>query len=500
MAVAVKNTPDVSSSSLLDRLAIVSLLGTAYVLGCIGIVFYLLPSLWWMGWDRANFVAMVFLGLVMLVVAAGLAVLGVRLLGPRSVPGVRAGIFWGVVGFVIVLLLTRWTGMGLENAVYQYDMFGDNGPVVGAILTGVAGLVLLAVVVRLFLRPRFEKWLVRFEAQGWFNARPYKPLQGLRVRRGTIFGILVLVGAGIYTMINHNTFSGEPRDWALNIPFTGKVIIRQVTLIKDSEVPIPARAMLAADFCAWVAQTPSAQSLATGPAPCLLSGAEWVVRSEKATQVVNDYSNDAAGVLDRRFPGWREQARPGHPFELDRFTLKQVNAEIDPARFVKIRRQGSASDKFKFGTIVPREEFNAELARLGEDRKKPEDRTFREQAPVPADGPKEYATLTLLPSLYITVPLLLLFGSLWLAWRIVNMPTFGDFLIATEAELNKVSWTTQRRLVQDTAVVLMTVVLMAGFLFLMDQAWRVMLSWPPIGVLKIPPDEKKPGNTENRPW
>ncbi len=34
--------------------------------------------------------------------------------------------------------------------------------------------------------------------------------------------------------------------------------------------------------------------------------------------------------------------------------------------------------------------------------------------------------------------------ALWLAWRVVNVPSFADFLIATEAELNKVSWTTRR--------------------------------------------------------
>ena len=46
MAVAVKNTPEVTSASVLDRMAIASLVGAAYVLGTLGIVFYLIPSLW----------------------------------------------------------------------------------------------------------------------------------------------------------------------------------------------------------------------------------------------------------------------------------------------------------------------------------------------------------------------------------------------------------------------------------------------------------------------
>src|SRR5688572_10742591 len=30
--------------------------------------------------------------------------------------------------------------------------------------------------------------------------------------------------------------------------------------------------------------------------------------------------------------------------------------------------------------------------------------------------------------------------GLWIAFRVVNMPRFADFLIAVEAEVNKVSW------------------------------------------------------------
>jgi preprotein translocase SecE subunit len=74
---------------------------------------------------------------------------------------------------------------------------------------------------------------------------------------------------------------------------------------------------------------------------------------------------------------------------------------------------------------------------------------------------------------------------LWLAWRVVNLPPFADFLIATEAELNKVSWTTRRRLIQDTVVVLTTVVLLTLFLFAVDVIWSILLSWKPIGVLKV---------------
>ena len=36
--------------------------------------------------------------------------------------------------------------------------------------------------------------------------------------------------------------------------------------------------------------------------------------------------------------------------------------------------------------------------------------------------------------------------GLWLAFRLVNMPAFADFLIAVEAEMNKVSWPTRGEL------------------------------------------------------
>jgi preprotein translocase SecE subunit len=96
---------------------------------------------------------------------------------------------------------------------------------------------------------------------------------------------------------------------------------------------------------------------------------------------------------------------------------------------------------------------------------------------------------------------LLLGLSIWLSWRVVNMPVFADFLIATEAELNKVSWTTQRRLVQDTIVVLVTVVLLAGYLFAWDQGWRVLLSWRPIGVIQVQEDQKEVNTSvEQKNW
>ncbi len=79
--------------------------------------------------------------------------------------------------------------------------------------------------------------------------------------------------------------------------------------------------------------------------------------------------------------------------------------------------------------------------------------------------------LLLLRDVAFTAPILLTFASLWLAYRVVNFPMFADFLIATEAEINKVSWASRKRLVQDTIVVLTTVVLVTAFIFFVDIFW-----------------------------
>jgi len=71
----------------------------------------------------------------------------------------------------------------------------------------------------------------------------------------------------------------------------------------------------------------------------------------------------------------------------------------------------------------------------------------------------------------------------WFLFRLVQYPPFVEFLIATEAEMNKVSWTSRDDLYRATTVVLSTVFLMAIFLFGVDWLWSNMLQL--IGVLKF---------------
>ncbi|HZV05886.1 MAG TPA: preprotein translocase subunit SecE [Gemmataceae bacterium] len=430
MAVAVKTTPEVASSSLLDRMAIASLAGAAYVLGTLGIVFYLLPSLWQsLGLEGSG--ALIFRSLVQLGALVGLVWYGARLLGPKAVPGIRAGIFIALAGFLLILLLTRWASVWIEYWSYDRGWFG---PSIGALVTAGIGAGLLVLGGRLFLRPGTERFLVGLEEQGWFSARPYKALQGLRVRRGTVFGLLLLIGSGIWTMMSHGTLRKGPADWQLNVPFTGRVTIESRGDVPPTE-------------------------------------------------------------LEKYAPDW-ETRLAEHSLVVDRSTFQEINKSVDPATHVKIIEPGSS--KFHTDQVVPRSDYNEELR----DLKKNEGVEPQVTAPQPASGPLAYRGLTLVPSVQFTVPLLMLAAGLWLAWRSVNVPVFADFLIATEAEMNKVSWTTQRRLVQDTIVVLVCVVLMAFYLFSMDVVWKSVLSWPPIGVLKISSEDQKEAAQppEDREW
>src|SRR5262249_11311010 len=116
MAVAVKTSPGARSSGSPASPAILSLIGVLYLLGCLGIVFKLMPALWWAVWEglfggSATFVGGTALLLVCLAAGVGLLWLGARLLGPHPPEGIRAGVFVGFVGLLLVALLARWASL-----------------------------------------------------------------------------------------------------------------------------------------------------------------------------------------------------------------------------------------------------------------------------------------------------------------------------------------------------------------------------------------------------
>lgn len=307
MAVAVKNASEETAQKPADRLPTASLAGAGYVLASLWLVFYGLTGFWWRNFEP-NFNTVALLLTAMTASFVGLAVLGKRLMGPEPPPGLGAGIGLGAVGAVAIFMLTLNVGWVLENWLPKYS-------VIGLALTLGVGLGLAVLLVRSYFRPRSAEFLTAVEEQGWFNLKSYKKSQGLRVRRGTIAGVLLIAGAGVWTLWSHHTLDSYARHWVVTLPF----------------------------------------------------------RSEQ---------------------------------------------------------------------------------------------------------------LLLLGDVRFSVPLLLTIASLWFAYRLVNWPPFADFLIATEAELNKVSWASRRRLVQDTIVVLVTVVIMTFFLLVVDTVWGWVLSRHPVpGVL-----------------
>ncbi|WP_437202537.1 preprotein translocase subunit SecE [Planctomicrobium sp. SH664] len=62
--------------------------------------------------------------------------------------------------------------------------------------------------------------------------------------------------------------------------------------------------------------------------------------------------------------------------------------------------------------------------------------------------------------------------GVWLAYRLVNWPTFANFLISVDAEMEKVSWASWEYLKRATAVVLVTMVVLGGYLFFCDIIWQ----------------------------
>jgi len=71
------------------------------------------------------------------------------------------------------------------------------------------------------------------------------------------------------------------------------------------------------------------------------------------------------------------------------------------------------------------------------------------------------------------IPLLVLALGLWASFRVVQIPTFADFLISVEGEMNKVSWPSRTELFRASLVVILVIFFMAGILF----GYDLLLRW-----------------------
>lgn len=77
--------------------------------------------------------------------------------------------------------------------------------------------------------------------------------------------------------------------------------------------------------------------------------------------------------------------------------------------------------------------------------------------------------------LRMAVPGALLALGLWLAYRIVNVPWFADFLIAVEAEMAKVSWPSGDEVFRSSAVIIFLIFALAAILAGYDLFWWFVL-------------------------
>ena len=58
---------------------------------------------------------------------------------------------------------------------------------------------------------------------------------------------------------------------------------------------------------------------------------------------------------------------------------------------------------------------------------------------------------------------------------LVNLPSFADFLISVEAEMNKVSWPSRGELFRASVVVLLTIIILGFLLAAMDLVWIAVI-------------------------
>lgn len=83
----------------------------------------------------------------------------------------------------------------------------------------------------------------------------------------------------------------------------------------------------------------------------------------------------------------------------------------------------------------------------------------------------------------VGIPVLLAALGAWVVYRAVNFPTFADFLISVEAEMDKVTWASKQDLYRSTMVVIGVMLFLGFALFVFDLFWQWFFKL--IGFLQI---------------
>lgn len=478
MAVAVK-TPETRSQAAPASVQALSLVGLAFLLGSLAVVFWVIPTYLQVIFPTSSvtsakvvisYTNLALTALAMVAAALGLGFVGNRVLGER-VAGVRAGTFISFGAVLVFLILASWFGGVMEWLTFDKGWFWGAGKTVGMALSAVFAAFLLYTFGKWFFAPGTAKWLVTVEEGGWFSWTAYKPQQGARVRRATIIGLILLAFSGIYTMIAHNTLA-RYAGWSIGIPFTGTIPLK-----------------------VEYQKTPNGE----------------IAEPRVRLRDIDTTFGDAVPLLKQRFKDWDGDTT----LYVDRWVLRdEINTQLDPKNYVVLKLDNPEDlKKLELENGVVKRTDLADALANNPDIKIDDKRDTRD--PVLAGNVSgrldperlyggdtlQYTPIPLLPQVRFTLPLLLAALSLWFAWRLVNYPVFADFLIATEAEVNKVSWTTRKRLLQDTLVVLVTVILMAGFLLIVDLSCKNILESKWINVIQLPEGEAGAKKSAGpKPW
>ena len=234
MATAVEPSTQPTTPKPAASLVYASVVGAAYVIAAVVVVFYALPNIWRQSVTPAINNSFLDAGLQLAAqfgIALALYWFGNSLAGTNPPKGIRGGIFLMISAIATIFFLGRRVGI----------MTGDYGA--GAAIT-IAVAVLLAIVsVRFFLSPRGERWMVGLEEMGWFSTHTYKRALGQKVRRLTILGFLLVGGTGVYSLMVQGAI---PANWILDMPFDW----HPINLIPDAKYILP---ILLIGLSLWIA-------------------------------------------------------------------------------------------------------------------------------------------------------------------------------------------------------------------------------------------------------
>jgi len=81
------------------------------------------------------------------------------------------------------------------------------------------------------------------------------------------------------------------------------------------------------------------------------------------------------------------------------------------------------------------------------------------------------------PVIRFGIPTLLAVAVAMLVFWIVNRAKSADFMIATEGEMKKVSWSSKKEIAGSTKVVIVTTFILAGLLFGVDMMFQFLFRW-----------------------